>query len=200
MSNPWDVPPLPSTADEDDNATYAGVGRVLTQWEGIESNLSRIFSMFHNKPDDYETIRKYGEPLVFTYRFSNLQRVATQFFIKRHNQEIEGTLDEMADKIVGFSLRRNEVAHGIVNMVQFYPWFLERAGSLKPHTRYWALIPPYHSIRSHKDTGGNVPLSRIPAFVYTSIELRELEQKLQALYGEIGTYREKLRMFLAKPA
>jgi len=48
--------------------------------------------------------------------------------------------------------------------------------------------------------GGDQPLNRIPSFVYTSVELRAIEHHLIAIYGKLSSYREKLRMFLAKPA
>jgi len=119
MSNPWDIPPLPTVADVDIDKTYCGVGCVISNWEGIEVNLSRIFSMFHAKTDDYETMQKYGGPTKFIHRFGQVRKFATEFFVKRHNQEIEGTLDELADQITGFSHRRNDLAHAIVNRFSF---------------------------------------------------------------------------------
>jgi hypothetical protein len=197
MTNPWEAPPLPAAADEDIDAIYRGVGRVITAWEGIEVNLSRIYSMLHARPDDLETIRQYGEPLKFAHRFSNLQSFARRFFVTRPNQEIEGRLDDLAGRISSYSSRRNEIAHSLVNPIQIYPWFLERATSIKPRTNYWALIPSYHNFRDHVDMGADKPLKRVPAFVYTSNELKHLEVGLNALYGELSGYREKLRMFIA---
>jgi hypothetical protein len=198
MSNPWDTPPLPSSADEDVNATYCGVGRVITQWEGIEAGLSRIFSMFNAKPDDYETIQAYGARPKFSYRMGAVQLAARQFFITRHDQKIEGTFDQLSEKMLGFSDRRNDVAHGILTAVQVYPWFQARAVGMKPRTNYWAILPPYHDFKKHTDMGGKTFLMRLPEFAYTSIELLALEQKLISLYGELSSYREELRMLIAK--
>jgi hypothetical protein len=117
MNNPWDIPPLPTVADEDIEITYSGIGRVTSAWEGIEVNLGRIYSFLLEDPDGYETMRKYGEGRIFKDRFKELQRAADQFFFKRHDQQIEGEFHHLAIKVVGFSDRRNDVAHSIVNPI-----------------------------------------------------------------------------------
>jgi hypothetical protein len=39
MSSPWNIPPLPQEGDEDEDATYAGVGRVISRWEQDAASL-----------------------------------------------------------------------------------------------------------------------------------------------------------------
>ena len=48
MANPWDAPPLPNHGDDDMECTFAGVGRVLSQWESVEIELSVLFALFTN--------------------------------------------------------------------------------------------------------------------------------------------------------
>ena len=38
MPNPWDAPPLPSRADDNENETFAAVGRVVSGWKQLNSN------------------------------------------------------------------------------------------------------------------------------------------------------------------
>jgi len=51
MSNPWDPPPTPSYADDDSDKTFCGVGYVMSAWETIEFELSRLHSVFEGDPD-----------------------------------------------------------------------------------------------------------------------------------------------------
>jgi hypothetical protein len=187
MSNPWDNPPLPSNGDVNIDAVFNGVGRVMTQWEGIEVGLSRIYSHFLFMPDDFPTIRKYGSGYKFRDRFADLEEVAERFFVAHPDQHLEGEFHQIGVYVVGFSDRRNDVAHGIVNPIQFYDWYKTRAAEIKPRTTYWALLPPYHTFRKHLANGE-------PAYAYTSKELLALEQQLIAIYGEISQYRGKLVM------
>jgi integrase len=61
MMNLWDIPPPPTKGDDDQEITYAGVGRVLSQWEMIEVRLGYIYAWLMKRPDEIETVRAYGE-------------------------------------------------------------------------------------------------------------------------------------------
>lgn len=73
MGNPWDSPPLPIELSRTPEPVYIEVGRVLSSWEGIEVQLSRIYSFVNNKPDDIPTMDLYGDDRrIFVIRFGNL--------------------------------------------------------------------------------------------------------------------------------
>ena len=59
MPDPWDRPVFPTKGDEDENVTCAGVGRVLTQWENIEIELSHMFAICVGKYHQEEAYDQY---------------------------------------------------------------------------------------------------------------------------------------------
>ena len=123
MSKPWDVPSFPPTTTNHVEPIYCGVGKVLSSWEGIEEQLSRVYSFACGKPDQRETISNYGTERIFVTRLQKLKEQAATLFKKIHSQEIEGKFDNIIEHLVGFSGRRNEVAHGIVRPIQIYTAF-----------------------------------------------------------------------------
>jgi hypothetical protein len=100
--------------DDDIEDTYAGVGRVLSQWETAELELSRIYGLLLNRPDDIEAIRLYGDPKIFEERAKGLAAAAEQYFRWNPHQDTEAELSELMLLARQFSARRNEVAHSIV--------------------------------------------------------------------------------------
>jgi hypothetical protein len=61
MSNSWDIPNRPTKGDDEVDATYAGVGRVISQWEMIEVELSQIYAWLVKRPEEIEAVRLYSE-------------------------------------------------------------------------------------------------------------------------------------------
>jgi hypothetical protein len=43
MSNPWNLPPHPSTYDKDAEEIFAAVGGALSSWQYVEDVIGRIF-------------------------------------------------------------------------------------------------------------------------------------------------------------
>src|SRR4051812_34554162 len=114
MANPWDRPPIPTTGDADDNATYAGVGRVLTQWEEVEVTLSQLYVSFSGRGKDLTIQREYGSGTIFRERIAKVVTVSHGYFCAKPSQAQEGEFEQLVAKCMGFSARRNDVAHGIV--------------------------------------------------------------------------------------
>lgn len=189
MDKPWNRPPLPSTADTDATALYAGVGKVMSEWEGIETQLYRIFSFLCFAPDDRQMMQRYGEERIFLNRFTQLKAEAYKLFCKRHNQEIEGDFDTISAVVEGYSGRRNDVAHGIVQNVNYYAFFTDKAGPLVPFTNYWLILPALY-----KWPGNSLQAS--PPFAYNSVMLEDLVRSLSEVYAGLTDLREKLRAFV----
>lgn len=186
---PWERPSLPTVADRDETVVYAGVGHVMSKWESIEIQLYRIFSFFCLKPDDRKTMERYGEERIFVNRFAQLKAEAHKLFCVRHHQEIEGQFDRLAVAVEGYSGRRNDVAHGIVQMVQYFEFFRSSAESLAPRTRYWMLLPAYYKWPDHS-------LEAFPSYAYNSIMLNDLAARLGVLYSELAEFRERVRWLI----
>ena len=59
VTNPWDISPFPNKADSDDTVTFAGVGRVLTEWELVEFVLGTIYRIFRGD-QTLKLVLEYG--------------------------------------------------------------------------------------------------------------------------------------------
>jgi hypothetical protein len=100
MMNLWDIPPPPTKGDDDQEITYAGVGRVLSQWEMIEVRLGYIYVWLMKRPDEIETVRAYGEgKRNFEGRISGLRQIAEVYFLWNPHQDTEGELDALISMV-----------------------------------------------------------------------------------------------------
>lgn len=184
MRNPWDIPPFPKRGDVDENVTYTEVGRAISNWEGLEFNLSRVHSALVGDPDG-DAMRQYGTGRIFRDRLKILIDSANEHFVRCPDQEGEGGFDRLVAHLVGFSDRRNDVAHGIVFPVQRLNLINQHFDKDLRDQKQWALIPPYHTIRHHSSDG-------VPLYVYTSVELRELSDGLIYLNYVVDLFRNTL--------
>jgi hypothetical protein len=81
MRDPLEPPPLPDRGDEHRDAIHLGVGRIMTAWETIEFELSRVYSVFAGDPDG-DAMRRYGEPTISRLRLDGLAETAAPYFVK----------------------------------------------------------------------------------------------------------------------
>jgi len=133
MANPWNGLPFPDRADADDNATFAGVGRVLTAWELVEFALGTIYGILRDD-GTLNSVLEYGTlGEVFSRRYPRLKIEADSFFARYPNRPIiERQFYKLLERTIGYSIRRNEVAHGLVVAVQQMSYFKVRLGLLPP--------------------------------------------------------------------
>lgn len=172
MPNPWDRPPLPKHGDADQDITYAAVGRVLTNWEYIEGELSHIFALFKHRLWTAEAYDEYYDKGKTTRaRLKTVELVAADFFMRAPNQEVEGNFNQLIKAAVGFADRRHEVAHGIVRAVEWFGHFLPDIKHRDDGRFSFCLVPPHYQ-RSWFNSAG------MPEYVYTSAELNIIGQGL----------------------
>jgi hypothetical protein len=166
MANSWDTPPPPAKGDDDQDITYASVGRVLSQWEMIEVKLSRIYAWLVHRPEDIEAIHQYAEgKRIFEERIKGLWVVADAYFRWNPHQETEGELCALSKLIRNFAPRRNDVAHSIV---QPFQWIV--SPGLDEPLQFCAAPPHY--------AGKKFDPQNKPEFIYTSVELPALSNAL----------------------
>src|SRR5262245_4153884 len=169
---------LPDEGDDDIESTFAGVGRVLSQWETIELELSYLYGHLLNQPDDMDIIRQYGDPITFNGRIDGLCRVAKDYFKQNPHQDTEAEFCDLVSRARGFSARRNDVAHSIVRPIQ---WITPQGIGDAP--LQFCAVPPHY-------IGKKFDAHDMPAFVYTSVELNALNN---ALFKEIFEPAQKLK-------
>ena len=182
MVNPWDLPPLPTHGDDNEDVIFTAVGRVMTQWESIEFELARLYSTFVGKPDDYSALREYGRGRIFRDRLNDTKRAADAFFVTSSGQDVEGGFLEIETYTRGFSERRNDTAHGVVFKISGLFYFADRLDPSVRNKPQFALIPMLTTIRRHDDEW-------FPMYAYTSRELMTLHDSLVLLSHEISEFR-----------
>jgi hypothetical protein len=184
MANPWDPIPLPRDADLDDRITFESVGRIIDRWERIEFVLSRLYSLFVGKPNDGPAMREYGAGRILPERVNILRKAAEEWFVKNQNQKREGTFDRLTQEVLGFSDRRNEIAHGTVDRVSALTFFRERT-SRADYLVQWAVVPAYQ-ISKRYNFGG------VPKYMYGTPEMKLLLERLIILYVALGDFLDEL--------
>jgi hypothetical protein len=182
-NNPWDRPPLPSDGDESEDSTYAGVGRTLSQWESLESELSHIYAVFIGKLFKDEAYDQYyDEAKTSKQRIKSIDDAAAKFFQKQPDQATEGEFTRLIEATAGYADRRHEVAHGIVRPMQWYQSSLPDFAPPSYTPLVYCLVPPHYQ-RTWFQTNG------MPRYVYTSKELAVLADKFSVFLLEAIKFR-----------
>jgi len=186
MADPWDRPPFPNSGDDDEDITYAAVGRVISQWEHVESELSHLYALFIGKPWKEEAFDGYYEEGKTTKsRIKSVGIVSHSFFQRNPDQTREGNFTALMRCVEGFADRRHEVAHGIVRPIQWYRVALPDLEA-PPNSPFQFCVVPPHYQRSWFDE------NRMPRYVYTSKELIYLESLLRSLLRDVIFFKRDL--------
>lgn len=185
MSHNWEFPPsLPDRGDDSPDAVFLGVGKVMSGWETIEFELSRLYSVFAGDPDG-DAMREYGKPTIARLRLEGLSKAANSFFVKRPSQEREGRFLSIVKHLGHFASRRNEVAHGIVFDVQRIKAFTEKFVREARNKPQYLLIAPYHQLKQHG-------LDGLPAHGYTSLTLEAMIPAMAEPFRALDQFRRDL--------
>lgn len=192
MGQQWEIQRLAARGDDLDHTTFAGVGRVLSRWEDVETELSFVHSQLNFTPDDAGSYRDYGAGRIFAERVSSLERLAAVFFRRIPNQEGEGEFSRLCNAARGFSARRNDVAHGVVRLVYFDTSVSEPTAPARANSGPHEIIKGFLLLPAHYDPRRFNPQDR-PLFAYSSTELNELARRLDGLRNDWVTLRLQLR-------
>lgn len=182
MAAPWDQPPFPEAGDPDADMTYCGVGHVLSCWERVEVELARIYSIFVGKPNDLDAIKEYGDKTIFRRRADDLIQAFENFRVRHCTQDLEGDFEELTDRIAGWSARRNDVAHGIVEQthnLRHYRELYKQEGLIR-----YVLIP---SLYVHKRRDPNYQST----YCYSSQELHYFAAEIFKLVSDLEEFQQK---------
>jgi hypothetical protein len=158
MPDPWDRPPFPGRGNSQ-RTLYEAIGRALMAWEEVEGAFAHLYSTFLTGwPFDVGANHQYGEPLNFVHRVDGLRVIGCRYFYKHPSQALEGEFDVILRFALGWSGRRNDVAHGRARPSS---WIIE---SETQGLERYCVIPPH--FRAAKFT------EERPAYVLSSREIR----------------------------
>jgi len=90
------------------------IGLAISSWELMELEYARLYSVFVDKPGDYETIVRFGDiGATFSIRMNKLEKAAQSYFVKNPSQKDEGDFLDLLDRARKLSDKRQQIAHGI---------------------------------------------------------------------------------------
>ncbi len=107
----------PSSAHKGETSTtpiYAAVGKALSEWENMESGLTRLFQLLCESPS-FAAARAYGT-LESSYAKAGMLRAATDVFFASRNAINSKEYKETKTLIAAYEKAqkfRNNIAHGI---------------------------------------------------------------------------------------
>ncbi len=199
--NVWDRPPSPAKGDLEINTTYLSVGRALTHWENFEAYLAYIFTetIGVHPSKDLAASRAYGAIMSFTGRAEIIKAASEALFFVTPNSELEAQFEHMMENAVGFSGRRNDLAHGVVGHHPNYSKWIEEGED--PEDGYVLLPAEYATKKRILASGGLlVPVIQSPMYYYSSAEIDRIAIYFRGLRVVAASYLKALHAFLSGSA
>jgi hypothetical protein len=165
--------PTKKSGDDDPNVTLGGVGWVLSHWEHLELQFSILSSIFDGRPRTIDAMQEYGKRgRIFDERIQGLEKAADRYFRSAPDQSLEGTLAQLASDARKVSIRRHQIAHGIVSgmMTPNDPEkIVDGDSSTYMKVNYWVMPPIYAVLR------------RNGSYFYGSAAMREIAENIAGL-------------------
>ena len=182
QQHPWDyVEPPISEGDADYNDTLRGVGLVLHEWSLVEIALSHLQAILNGTPRDGSAIQAYGMGRVFSSRLEGFRQVASTYFMRNCDQHREAELDGLILQASNFSIRRNEVAHGVLRDFELLDL---NTGKRETKLSYF-LVCPYYDQRGKS-------LVDFPFYMYNAETLRQLAENIAILQIALETFADHI--------
>jgi len=139
---PWDAPAQPPAGAPTRDAVFLEVGRALSAWEAVESNLAYIFAtLVTPRGSQLAALRAYGSVLTARGRIEMMVAAAAAFFFGQEGVQEHAAIRNLLEEVAGFAGRRNDIAHGIVGRYDIGPPASRRA------TPSYVLGPPQYATK-----------------------------------------------------
>lgn len=135
---------MPLIGDVAPDSVYRAVGVALSCWEGIEVAFADLYSILRRRPFELATIQSFGdESATFVKRLGRLEQAADRYFARYCNQEDEGALHALCAGARNLARERHQIAHGMVQRIQFVEETADRSQFLATGM-FWVCLPPWY--------------------------------------------------------
>lgn len=182
MVNAWDRPPFAKRGSAE-RVLYEAIGRALMDWEEVEGGFAFVYSAFlTGSRFNTKANRRYGAPANFAQRVDGLKTVACRYFQKNCSQQVEGEFDELVRLSIGWSNRRNDIAHGRARPSQ---WVIEPDPAMQDAFR-WCIVPAHFRAEKFPDN--------IPAYVLSSREIRRFGVAFRELSRRVSDFAYRIEV------
>jgi hypothetical protein len=186
VADPWDAPPFPKHGNKTQKSLFEAIGRALTTWEELESFLSHLYAALCEKSASDEVANfEYGQVTSVPRRMDELNRVGSVYFIKHPNQSLEGDLNSLIIYINGWSGRRNDIAHGVVRLIELVqdPY----GKTFLSASTEWCLVPPHFKEEKY------IRFDTL-AHILTSREINAISKEFWPLIRRVFTLCERVEL------
>jgi hypothetical protein len=194
-SKPWDRPlccGTPNrTGDKDPTPIYTALGRAVSAWEGVNAALSGLYAEL-DKGQNVQ-IFAFGDIPNVHKRAKTLRNECERFlngnFTTRRNDaaKLKKLTNLILRDYVGWSARRNDLAHGYVTMAQCPDY----SDVKQPIITVYALVPSHARLSKYNNAEPifNYVADDINFFAKRFSELDERIEKASLIAAEIFEFR-----------
>ena len=180
----WDVPRSPAKGDAEKDTVFIAVGRALSAWETLESQMARIFGyLVSPEQDSLAARRAYGAVLTFRGRREMIDAAAKAVFFLSPNASLQKSLKDITFEVGKFAGRRNEIAHGKIR-THYTKAGLFAIHGWRARPNGYVLGPPdYATNKTALEEGGTIltPVRHAPSYAYSSTEIAEFQSHFERL-------------------
>jgi hypothetical protein len=173
---PWDRPEPIEPGDATPEPLYTAVGKALSNWEKIENQLANLFASFVGAQIKWRpapAVRAYGTIVSFKSRAAMLDAAAKAYFHSRPKLGVDDRWRDLLRELEGFSDRRNDIAHGIVEAL----YRQENESKIE-----YFLMPGLYVSKKY-------PTDEPPAYWFTSAQVLQLAEQFSDLAASVRFLR-----------
>jgi len=186
--------------DAEQKAIFCAVGEALSEWEGVEEKLGRLFTVLARATrGDAELIvfRAFGAIETTTGRLNALRSAAEMYFhVHWERSEITREFNRLGDAIVRASHRRNEIAHGKTKIFRGFTHVgVNGSGPLYDDKGIF-LVPAAYKVM-HNDFVMNIDVDNPRAlfqtrYFFTSADIHVFADKFKQLAAAVKDYTSSI--------
>jgi hypothetical protein len=170
------------------------VGRALSHWERFEAYLALIFTetIGLRPTQDICAVRAYGSVMAFSGRADMVQAATEAFFFRQPNPALHVQFDELMEMARGYSGRRNDLAHGVVD---YHPEYY--ATDPEDVSRGHVLLPSEYATKKRVlHSVGLSPIKQNPLYYYGSEQIDRYAVGFRILRSRAAAYLQFLHLFI----